>query len=299
VKRGDEIVISLAEHNSNLYPWQRLAAARGARVVVLDVDAEGRLLSEAADRALTSRTRLVAISHVSNVLGYVNPVAEICALARKRGVPVLIDGAQSAPHVKIDVRALGCDFLAFSSHKMLGPMGVGVLYVRADRMKEMSPYHVGSNMAHGMDLASATYESGALRFQAGTPNVSGPVALAAAMDVIEGWGFDKLAAHDTVLATHALTRFAPIRVLGLIGPKSPANRVPVFTFNLDGVAVSALVAAADAEGIAIRGGNMAALPLLQKFGATTAARVSAYVYNTTAEIDRLADVLTALASRGA
>jgi cysteine desulfurase/selenocysteine lyase len=294
VRTGDDIVVTLAEHASNLFPWQRLAAQTGARLTVVGVQDDGQLRMDELERVLTPRTRLVAVTHVSNVLGIVYPVAEICALARRRGAVVLVDAAQSAPHVTIDVQQLGCDFLAFSSHKMLGPMGVGVLWVRSDRRVEMPAYHVGSNMAHGADIASAAPEPGALRFQAGTPNVSGAVGLARALEVLDGFGFAAVAAHDRALTAHALERLRSVRKLRLLGSYGPEGRVPVFSFAIEGVPVPAIVKAADRAGVAIRGGDLAALPLLRRFGVTAAARASGYLYNTTDEIDRLVEVLKAL-----
>jgi cysteine desulfurase/selenocysteine lyase len=294
VRAGDEIVVTVAEHASNLYPWQRLARQTGARLKVVDVDDTGRLRLDQLDTLLTSRTRLVAVAHVSNVLGVVNPVAEICAMARRHGAAVLIDAAQSAPHMRLDVRRLGCDFLAFSSHKLLGPMGVGVLWARADRLARMPAWHVGSNMAHGVDIESATMEEGALRFQAGTPNASGVIGLAAALRLLETIGLDAIAARDAALVAHALPRLRSIRRLRLLGETKAPARVPVFSFTIDGVDVSAIVRAADAAGVALRGGDLAALPLLKRFGVSAAARASAYFYNTTAEIDRLANVLDAI-----
>jgi cysteine desulfurase / selenocysteine lyase len=294
VRAGDNIVVTLAEHASNLFPWQRLAAQTGARLTVVGVLDDGQLRMDEFERALTSRTRLVAVTHVSNVLGIVYPVAEICALARRRGAAVLVDAAQSAPHVPIDVQQLGCDFLAFSSHKMLGPMGAGVLWVRSDRWAEMPAYHVGSNMAHGADISTATAEPGALRFQAGTPNVSGAVGFARALEVLDGFGLSAVGAHDRALTAHALERLRTVRKLRLLGSYGPEGRVPVFSFTIEGVPVPAIVKASDSAGIAIRGGDLAALPLLQRFGVTAAARASAYLYNTTYEIDRLVEVLKAL-----
>lgn len=291
VRAGDEIIVTLAEHASNLFPWQRLARAAGATLTVIGVHDDGRLNMSEFEGALSRRTRLVAATHVSNVLGIVYPVGEICALARRRGAAVLVDAAQSAPHVPIDVQDLGCDFLACSSHKMLGPMGVGVLWVRGDRFDEMPPYHVGSNMAHGDDVSSAVAEHGALRFQAGTPNVAGPVGLAAAIDVLDAMGFDAIRAHDESLVAHTIDRLRVIPRVRLIGSSDAAGRVPVFTFTVDGTDGSDVVHAADKAGIAIRGGDMAAVPLLRRFGVRTALRASAYVYNTSEEIDRLASVL--------
>jgi cysteine desulfurase/selenocysteine lyase len=297
IAAGDEIVVTLAEHASNLFPWQRLAAAAGARVVVVAVEDDGRLDLDRVERALGARTRLVAVTHVSNVLGLVYPVARVAQLARARGAAVLVDAAQSAPHVPLDVTALDCDFLAFSSHKLLGPMGVGVLWCRGSRLDEMPPYHVGSNMAHGLDFGTAAIEPAAFKFQAGTPNVSGPVGLAAALDVLGEIGWTAIAAHDHALSAHALTALGSVPGLRLIGTAGPADRVPVFSFTLDGVSPSEIVRAADAAGVALRAGDLAALPLLSRFGVQAAARASAYVYNTTAEIDRLVDVLKSLATR--
>lgn len=298
VRRGDRIVVTIAEHASNLFPWQRLAQQAGARLDVVDVDEAGRLHVDRLDALITSRTRLVAIPHVSNVLGAVNPVAEICARARRRGAAVLIDAAQSAPHVRLDVRQIGCDFLAFSAHKLLGPMGVGVLWAREDRLRGMPAYQVGSNMAHGLDIATALPEAGALRFQAGTPDVAGPVGLAAALRLLGHVGFDRLKAQDDALAAHALSVLSAVPGVRILGPTTGDGRVPVFTFVLEGVEVPAVVHAADRAGIAIRGGDLAALPLLRRFGVGAAARASAYFYNTAAELDRLAEVLSALRPRG-
>jgi cysteine desulfurase/selenocysteine lyase len=266
-------------------------------VIVVGVEDDGRLRMEDMERAIGARTRLVAVTHVSNVVGLVYPVARVAQLARARGAAMLVDAAQSAPHVPLDVQALDCDFLAFSSHKLLGPMGVGVLWCRGSRLDEMPPYHVGSNMAHGLDFATATLEAGALRFQAGTPNVSGPVGLAAALDVLEEIGWTAIADHDRALSTHALTALGAVDGLRLIGTAGPANRVPVFSFTLDRVPPPEIVRAADAAGVALRAGDLAALPLLSRFGVQAAARASAYLYNTTAEIDRLVDVLKSLATR--
>ena len=287
VRAGDEIVVTIAEHASNLFPWQRLARTAGARLKIIDIHEDGRLDLARLASALGPRTRLAAVTHVSNVLGIVYPIAEICALVRKAGAAVLVDAAQSAPHVRLDVQQLGCDFLVFSSHKMLGPMGVGVLWARADRMDQMPPYHIGSNMAHGMEWESAAVETGSLRFQAGTPNVSGPVALGAAIDLLERIGFDAIAAHDRALTIHGLSHLRDVPGLRLLGIAGPEDRVPVFSFTLDDLPVASIVRAADQTGIAIRGGDLAALPLLQRFGLDTAARASAYLYNTTDDIDRL------------
>lgn len=293
-KAGDEIVLTIAEHSSNLMPWTRAARQAGARVRVLDVDDEGRPRLDQFRDLLSSRTRVVAFSHVSNVLGYVNPAREMCALARQAGARVVIDGAQGAPHVKVDVQEIGCDFYVFSGHKMLGPMGTGVVWGRRELLEEMPPYHVGSNMAHAVDFERAEFEHAAQKFQAGTPDVAGPVGLAAAVRFFETAGHDALWRHDRALVEHALERLSRIPRLRLIGPRSADRRVPVFTFTLDGRAPTEVARMLDARGIAVRAGDMAAMPLLKRFGTSEAVRASAYVYSTARDVDRLADALSVL-----
>jgi cysteine desulfurase/selenocysteine lyase len=293
LQAGDEIVLTVAEHSSNLMPWTRAARQAGARIKVVDVDDEGRPQLDQFKAILSNRTRIVAFSHVSNVLGYINPVKEMCALARHVGARVVIDGAQGAPHVKVDVQDLGCDFYVFSGHKMLGPMGTGVVWGRRELLEAMPPYHVGSNMAHDVDLEGAEFEHAALKFQAGTPDVAGPVGLAAAVRFFEAAG-PLLRRHDDELVRYGLARLAEIPRVRIIGPRGADRRVPVFTFVVDGHAPTSVARALDARGIAVRAGDMAALPLLKRFGATEAVRASAYVYSTLRDIDRLAAALREL-----
>ena len=293
LRSGDEVILTIAEHNSNLLPWTRAAKQAGATVRVVDVDDEGRLRIDQLKQMLSARTRLIAFSHVSNVLGLVNPAREICALARQVGARVAIDGAQSVPHVAVDVQDLGCDFYVFSGHKMLGPMATGVAWGRLELLDAMPPYHVGSNMAHEVDFERAVFEHGALKFQAGTPDVAGPIGLAAAIDVLTAMGKDATWRHDQELVRHGLARLRDVKGLRIIGPTSAENRIPVFTFVIDGTSPGAIAKAMDAKGIAIRAGDMAALPLLKRFGVSEAARASAYVYSTTDDVDRLADGLSA------
>jgi cysteine desulfurase/selenocysteine lyase len=296
LRAGDEIIISIAEHYSNLLPWRTLALRTNAVVKTFDVDDEGRFKLDDLKRQISSRTRMVAVTHVSNVLGLVNPVADVAAIAHKAGALLLVDGAQSAPHMAIDVRALDCDFFAFSSHKLLGPMGVGVLYAKRALLESLPPYQTGSNMAHNVDSASAELEHGAQKFHAGTPNVSGPVGLAAAVRYLDAIGGQTVKAHDELLVRHGLSRFREIKGLRLLGPTSEQQRVPVFSFTLAGRSVPELVTALDREGIAIRGGDLAALPLLRRLaGVDAAARASAYLYNSPSDLDHLADVLKSLA----
>jgi cysteine desulfurase / selenocysteine lyase len=293
LRTGDEIVLTVAEHSSNLMPWTRLAKQAGAKVQILDVDDQGRPRLDQFKQLLSSRTRIVAFSHVSNVLGYLNPAKEMCALARAAGARVVIDGAQGAPHTRIDVQDLGCDFYVFSGHKMLGPMGTGVVWGRRELLETMPPYHVGSNMAHDVDFERAAYEHGAQKFQAGTPDVAGPVGLAAAVVFFNAAG-SLLQRHDDELVRHGLDRLRQLPRVRLIGPRTAENRVPVFTFVVDGIAAAAVAKALDARGIAVRAGDMAALPLLKRFGTAEAVRASAYVYSTPADLDRLAAALRAL-----
>lgn len=291
LRAGDEVILTMAEHNSNLLPWTRAAKQAGAIVRVVDVDDQGRLRLDQLKQMISAKTRLVAFSHVSNVLGLVNPAKEICALARLAGARVVIDGAQSVPHVSVDVQDLGCDFYVFSGHKMLGPMATGVAWGRLELLDAMPAYHVGSNMAHEVDFEHAAMEHGALKFQAGTPDVAGPVGLAAAIDFLTALGKDAAWRHDQELVRHLVARLREVKGLRIIGPTSAADRVPVFTFVIDGKRPAAIAGALDARGIAIRAGDMAALPLLKRFGVTEAARVSAYVYSTTNDIDRLVQAL--------
>lgn len=293
LRAGDEIILTLAEHSSNLMPWTRLARQARAIVRILEVDDEGRPRLEQLKSMLSPRTRMVAFSHVSNVLGYLNPAKEMCAIARQAGARVVIDGAQGAPHATIDVQDLGCDFYVFSGHKMLGPMGTGVVWGRRELLDAMPPYHVGSNMAHDVDFDRATLEHGAQKFQAGTPDVAGPVGLAAAVKFFQAAG-PLLRTHDDELVRHGLARLSEVPRLRIIGPRRPENRVPVFSFVIEGQQPTAVARALDARGIAVRAGDLAALPLLKRFGVTEAVRASAYVYSTTADIDRLADALREL-----
>ena len=293
LQAGDEIVLTVAEHSSNLMPWTRTARQAGARIRVVDVDDEGRPRIDQFKEILSDRTRVVAFSHVSNVLGYINPVKEMCALARDAGARVVIDGAQGAPHVKVDVQDFGCDFYIFSGHKILGPMGTGVVWGRRELLEAMPPYHVGSNMAHHADFERADFEHAALKFQAGTPDVAGAVGLAAAVRFFEAAG-PLLRRHDDELVRYGLARLAEIPRVRIIGPRGADHRVPVFTFVLDGHAATSVARALDARGIAVRAGDMAALPLLKRFGATEAVRASAYVYSTPGDLDRLADALREL-----
>jgi cysteine desulfurase/selenocysteine lyase len=294
LRPGDELLLTVAEHASNLLPWRLVAEQTGAIIRYVEVDDEGRVRLDDLDQKLSERTRLVSFSHVSNVAGYINPAAQICARARSAGTRVLIDAAQSAPHVPLDVQSLGCDFLVFSGHKMLGPMGVGVLWGRRELLEEMPPYQAGSNMAHAVDLASQEFEHAARKFGAGTPNVSGAVGLAAAVEYLCSHNRRAIERHEAQLTQYALGQLTDISGLRLLGPHSAAQRVPVFSFELAGHAPAEILRYLDSRGIAIRAGDLSALPLLKRFGVSAAARASCYLYTQTEELDRLAAALRGL-----
>jgi cysteine desulfurase/selenocysteine lyase len=294
LRRGDELLLTIAEHASNLLPWKLAAAHVGAVVRYVDVDDAGRISLEDLERKLSERTRIVAFSHVSNVTGYINPAAEICLRARNAGARVLVDAAQSAPHVPLDVRAMGCDWLAFSGHKMLAPMGIGVLWSRRELLEEMPPYQAGSNMAHHIDLHAAEFAAGAGKFGAGTPNAAGAIGFAAAVAYLDAIGREAVDRHEHSLTALALDRLRAVRGLRLIGPATPEQRIPVFTFSLAGFESHEVLRRLDAQGIAVRAGDLSALPLLKRFGLASAVRASCYLYTDHEEIDRFANALEQL-----
>jgi cysteine desulfurase/selenocysteine lyase len=294
LRPGDQILIGRAEHASNMVPWQMVANRTGADVRFFGIDDEGRPKLDELKRGINARTRVVAFSHVSNVLGMVNPAREMCALARGPNRIVVVDGAQSVPHIPVDVQELGCDFMAFSSHKMLGPMGVGVLWGRHELLDAMPPYQGGSNMAHEVDVSSLELSEGALKFGAGTPNVSGPVGLAAAIEFIQEVGRDALWRHEQTITKRLLARMSRMRDVRVLGSLAPDDRISVVSFVVDGKAPAEILKTLDERGIAIRAGDLAALPLLKRLGVTRAARASAYLYTSDKDVDAFADALEAI-----
>jgi cysteine desulfurase/selenocysteine lyase len=292
LREGDEVLLTVAEHASSMLPWRLVAERAGATVRYVDTDDSGRIDLESLRRLLGPRSRVVCFTHVSNVTGHITPAAAVCQLARAAGAMVMIDAAQSVPHFEVNVQQLGCDFLAFSGHKMMGPMGIGALWGRRDLLDALPPYQAGSNMAHEVGLDSAEWSSGALRFGAGTPNVSGPVGLAAAIRFIEAIGFSALWRHEQALTRRVLDRLREIPRLRLLGPAEPEDRVSVFSLSPAGRTPLEVMAALDRHGIAVRAGDLAALPLLRRLGTQRAVRASLYLYNSIAEVDRLFDVLT-------
>jgi cysteine desulfurase/selenocysteine lyase len=294
LRPGDEILIGRAEHASNMVPWQMIAARTGATVRYFGVRDDGHPDLAELDAMLGARTKVVAFSHVSNVLGMINDAAAICARVRAPGRIVVIDGAQSVPHFTVDVRKLGCDFLAFSGHKMLGPMGIGVLWGRRELLDAMPPYQGGSNMAHDVGLDSLHLSEGALKFGAGTPNVSGPVGLAAAIGFLRSVGDAALRAHEEDLVRHFVARVGSIDGVRLLGSTDAREKISVFAFTVRGREPRAVLQALDRRGIAVRAGDLASLPLLERLGTRSAVRASLYLYSSREEIDRLADGLSAL-----
>jgi cysteine desulfurase/selenocysteine lyase len=285
LRPGDEIVLTPMEHHSNLVPWQLVARQTGAVLRFAQLDGEGRLEAEAVRRCLGPRTRIVAFTHVSNVLGTVTPVQEICRLAREAGAISVVDAAQSAPHLPLDVASLGCDFLALSGHKMYGPMGIGVLWGRTALLQEMEPLLGGGEMILRVELEHSTWNELPYKFEAGTPNVAGAVGLAAAVEYLRALDMRRVAEWEAELTGYALARLRELPGVTVYGPAAP--RGALVTFNVQGVHPHDLAQYLDQEGIAIRAGHHCAQPLMRQLGVVATARASFAVYNTPAEVDAL------------
>ena len=288
---GDRILLSEMEHHSNLVPWQLLAKATGAELAFLKVGDDGRLILDGLDALLTPRTKLVAVSHMSNVLGTINPVERIAERAHQRGAVVLVDAAQSVPHLPVDVQRLGCDALAFSSHKMLGPTGVGVLYARETLLESMEPFLGGGEMISDVQLTSATWNEIPWKFEAGTPNIADVVAFGEALAYLERLGMEAVQAHEQQLVAYALKQLGAVDGITLYGPPAGQERGGVVSFNLKGLHPHDVGTVLDGEGIAIRAGHHCAKPLMRRLGVTATARASFYLYNTREEVDRLIEAV--------
>lgn len=291
VGEGYEILLTRLEHHSNLVPWQLLAQRTGAAIRYVDIDDEGRLELDDYDRLLSERTRIVAVNHVSNALGTINPIAQIVERAQAVGARVLVDGAQGAPHIPVDVQALGCDFYALSGHKMGGPMGIGALWARTELLESMPPYQGGGEMIDEVHDDYSTWAALPHKFEAGTPNVAGAVGMAAAAAFLEGLGPSDVASHERRLVEHGLERLGRVDGLRLFGPSTPEDRVAVFSFALEGVHPHDVATILDAEGIAVRAGHHCTQPLMRCLGVPATTRASCWVYSTTEDLDRLADGL--------
>lgn len=290
LRPGDEIVVTVAEHHANLVPWQMAAARTGARVRAVPLGEDGRLDLTAFRALLGSRTRVVAVAHMSNVLGIVHPVAEMAAAARAVGALTVVDGAQAAAHLPVDVTALGADAYALSGHKMLGPTGIGALWVREDLLADMPPFLGGGEMIRTVEIESSTYADIPMRFEAGTPAVAEAVGLAAAVDYLTDVGMQAVWDHDRALARYAFARLDGIDGLTLYGPRGE-DRGGILPFNLEGIHPHDLASALDAEGIAVRAGHHCAQPLMRALGVPSTVRASTHLTTTEAEIDALAAAL--------
>ena len=292
LRAGDVILLSVLEHHSNIVPWQLIAARTGARLRWIDIDDEGRLRMDQVDAALADGdVRLVTVAHASNALGTVHPIAELAERAHAAGALLLVDGAQGAPHIEIDVAALGCDFYTLSGHKMGGPMGIGALWARRELLEEMPPYMGGGEMIDHVGDDTSTWAQVPHKFEAGTPNVGGAVALAAAADWLRKLTPGVVTSHERSLVEHGLEILAAVDGLRLLGPATPDDRLAVFSFTLDGVHPHDVATILDAEGIAVRAGHHCAQPLMRRLGVAATTRASCWVYTEPAELDRAAAAL--------
>jgi len=285
-KEGDEIVITPMEHHSNLIPWQQAAKATGATLKYIPLRDDGSIALEDAEKTITSRTKVVSVVHVSNVLGVTNPVKQIAEIAHRNGAVMVVDGAQSAPHMKIDVQDLGCDFFALSGHKMCGPTGIGALYGRRELLEKMEPIEYGGEMIDHVDLYESTWKDIPWRFEGGTPIIAGAVGLAAAIDFLEQVGLDRILEHEKMLSAYAIERLSGIDGITIYGPRE--NRAGLVTFNLGDIHPHDVATVLDSYGIAIRAGHHCCQPLMRWLKVSSTARASFYLYNTKEEIDRLA-----------
>jgi cysteine desulfurase/selenocysteine lyase len=285
IKKDDEIVISAMEHHSNIVPWQILCGQVGARLRVIPINHDGELLVEEYERLLNDRTKFVSVAHVSNALGTINPVREIVEMAHRRNIPVLVDGAQAAPHMKVDVQDIDCDFYAFSGHKLFGPTGIGILYGKAELLESMPPYQGGGDMISLVTFEKTHYNVLPFKFEAGTPNIAGGIGLGAAIDYLSGIGLEPVAAYEQELMAYATEAISGIKGLRIIG--TAKEKASVLSFVLDGVHAHDIGTILDQEGIAIRAGHHCAMPVMQRFGVPATARASFAFYNTKREVDIL------------
>jgi len=286
LRPGDEILITGMEHHSNIVPWQLVCEATGASLVVVPIDERGELVAGEFERRLSPRTRFASVVWVSNALGTVNPVEALVAAAHERGVPILVDGAQAAPHCTVDVRALGCDFFCFSGHKVYAPGGIGALYGRFEHLEAMPPWQGGGDMILSVTFERTTFNQPPYRFEAGTPNVEGAIGLGTALGWLRGVGLERVAGHEQRLLERATARLLEIPGLRLIG--TARERAGALSFVLDGVHAHDLGTVLDSEGVAIRAGHHCAQPVMAHFGVPATARASFALYNTEAEIEALA-----------
>lgn len=293
VKAGDEIVISYMEHHSNIIPWQQLAKRTGATLKYIELTEEGFLDLEHATSIITEKTKIVSVAHASNVLGVINPIQELATIVHEKGGILVVDGAQSAPHIKIDVQSLDCDFFAFSGHKMCATTGTGVLYGKRKWLEQMEPVEFGGEMIDFVGLQDSTWKELPWKFEAGTPNIAGVIALGAAIDYLESIGLAGIHQYEEELVGYVLPKLQAIEGLTIYGPKDPAHRTGVISFNLENLHPHDVATALDMEGVAVRAGHHCAQPLLKYLGVAATARASFYMYNTKADADRFVQAILA------
>lgn len=297
LRSGDEIVVSITEHHSDLLPWQMASRMTGAKLVFIDCEQDGSIDLDKAASIITDRTRIVACAQVSNVIGRVNPIKELAQLAHARGAVMVCDGAQSVPHMAVDVRALGVDFLAFSGHKLFGPMGIGVLYGRRGLLEEMPPFLYGGEMIASVKRESAVYAELPHKFEAGTVNAAGAAGLAAAIRYIGGIGFEEMRARELAVTARALEGLKKIPHVNIIGSDDPDEHTGIITFTVDGVHPHDVSEILAADGVDIRAGHHCAQPLLNHLGISSSARASFMFYNTVEEAERLINSLSGVRER--
>lgn len=289
VKEGDEIVITYMEHHSNLIPWQQLAKEKKAVLKYIDLEEDGTISLDAVKKTITPKTKIVAMTMASNVLGTINPVKEVAEIAHENGAVMVVDAAQAAPHMPIDVQEIDCDFLALSGHKMCGPTGIGVLYGKQELLEKTEPIEFGGEMIDFVDLYDSTWKELPWKFEGGTPNIAGAIGLGAAIDYLTAIGMENIRKHEHDLVEYALSELEKIDGLHIYGPKDPNNRCGLVTFNLDGVHPHDLATVLDMNGIAIRAGHHCAQPLMKWLNVTATARASFYLYNDKEDIDALVE----------
>lgn len=287
----DEILISYMEHHSNIIPWQQIAKATGATLRYIELTEDGRLDMEDARQKINSKTKILSITHVSNVLGVVNPIKELANLVHEQGGVIVVDGAQAVPHMTVDVQELDADFYAFSGHKMCGPTGIGVLYGKRKWLEAIEPIEFGGEMIQVVDLQTSTWADIPHKFEAGTPNIAGAIGLAAAIDYLEDIGMDQIYNHERRLVEYTLEKMRQIEGLSIYGPTDARLRSGVITFNIDGVHPHDVATAMDMEGVAIRAGHHCAQPLMNYMKQPATARASFYLYNTKADADKLIEAI--------
>ncbi|EGK9509684.1 TPA_asm: cysteine desulfurase [Listeria monocytogenes] len=291
IEAGDEIVISYLEHHSNLIPWQQLAKRKGAVLKYIELEEDGTISVEQAKKAIGEKTKIVALAHVSNVLGTITPIKEIAAIAHQFGAVILVDGAQAVPHMEVDVVDLDADFYAFSGHKMMAPTGIGALYGKLELLDAMEPTEFGGEMIDFVELYDSTWKELPWKFEAGTPIIGGAIALGAAIDYLAEVGLENIHAHEQALASYAMEEMSKIEGITIYGPKDASKRCGLVTFNLEGAHPHDIATILDEDGVAIRAGHHCAQPLMKWLDVSSTARASFYIYNTKEEIDALIDGL--------